>query len=961
MQKENENSKKSSTNSKSFIKFHFSDGRNLSINEENFLSLNPSLLKNNNLPIKQSNDNSIIITLPKDITKEDLTLYVIMLENSSKSLNDENFFSKNEGSKAKGNKILNLLKISDFFNNEDFNVKLINDVILPYNNDNIIIDLLNYSYKKLCDYSEQKETINNVYFDLFYQSLENISKNEKLVLFNLNRIKFLDKKIIDEIIEKTFQNLIYGNTLLIDENKEINNPSNINDDSYLKNLSHTLKNTQFKELINVLLEIKNKKNFFDLLTSEYAFLLSKESIDELKNLPHPSLQVDVHFSEYSYYSQEFPLEIILNHKKIILIVSYKKSDQSFNVCIKLSKNDKKKKNINSILEIDKISEEMYLEENSCFKIFTFLTHVMITKGPEKVKIATQNNLLSLSDNKSIYTILKISNFDNELRNFLIREPDKEYFSVIVQIKLCYIYSALGSYLLKEFNEFYKDPNVCKISKQLLTIILENKIKDKFDDCKIVETILLWLQDEINIKEDISNLFNSIKWENINDDTIFELIIKYSHIIVGNKSLEKIFIDTFEKKYNNSIVVGNILKSLFCAGKKIDYCTIYSKMKKSEKYNKVYKYFNSEAKFKGNFFGDYSSLSKDSLSLKEGMQMFMLNNSNNNKKENNDENPKELDNCQYMNSKNTHSCYITSQSNTIVNHKINSDKKIIEKNAIKNNKDIIFNNIKENNKNGNNQGNYTLNQNNNTSPNIINNKKKSTPQIVFYRNNANFLNKNLSLMNIKQQRQSSKLNLNKKNNRKQNDMKKINVSYYKKSQNIDKNNISNVSININNISNINISNNDYSNYKTQNNDYFLKNQNNNDQSITLTFYSNKSNEKLKSTKNIINKYEKNLNKFRLKLFSTGDSNKISQKISSNNNNNKNTHSYINDKNNKNLKTQNCPKKYNNLLSSILNYEKIVNKSTIGNKKNIHRSINNKRSIRKMFFKSTKKDEKSQKKG
>lgn len=35
------------------------------------------------------------------------------------------------------------------------------------------------------------------------------------------------------------------------------------------------------------------------------------------------------------------------------------------------------------------------------------------------------------------------------------------------------------------------------------------------------------------------------------------------------------------------------------------------------------------------------------------------------------------------------------------------------------------------------------------------------------------------MNIKQQRQSSKLNLNKKNNRKQNDMKKINMSYYKK--------------------------------------------------------------------------------------------------------------------------------------------------------------------------------------
>ena len=158
------------------------------------------------------------------------------------------------------------------------------------------------------------------------------------------------------------------------------------------------------------MEIKNKTNFFDLLTSEYAFLLSKDSINELKNLPHPSLQVDIHFSDYSFYSQEFPLEIILNHKKIILVVSYKKSDQSFNVCLKLSNNNDIPKTCNSILEIDKISEEKFIEDNSCYKIFTFLTHVIITKGPEKIKIATQNNLLSLSNNKSIYSILKISIF-----------------------------------------------------------------------------------------------------------------------------------------------------------------------------------------------------------------------------------------------------------------------------------------------------------------------------------------------------------------------------------------------------------------------------------------------------------------------------------------------------------------------------------------------------------------------
>ena len=445
---------------------------------------------------------------------------------------------------------MNLLKLSDFFNMEDLNIKLIKDYILPFNHDNIIIDLLNYSYNKLCINSEQKEQINNVYFDLFYQSLENLSKNEKMILNNLEKIKLLDKKIIDEIIEKAFQNLIYGTTLLIENKNEIYNSNEeyekISNEITINNISspisynenaHILKKKQFKELIYFLMDIKNNKNFFDLLTSEYAFLLSKESINELKSLPHPSLQVDIHFSDYSFYSQEFPLEIILNHKKIIITVSYKKADQSFNVCLKLSNNNNNKKTCNSILEIDKISEEKFIEDNSCFKIFTFLTHIVITKGPERIKITTQNNLISLSNDKTIYSILKISNFDNELRNFLIREPEKEFFSVIVYIKLCYIYSALASFLLNEFPDYSKDINICKISKQLLLLILENKhlnIKDR----DIVETILLWLQDEINIKEDISSVFNLIKWENIDDTLIFELIIKYSHIIVGNKILEK---------------------------------------------------------------------------------------------------------------------------------------------------------------------------------------------------------------------------------------------------------------------------------------------------------------------------------------------------------------------------------------------------------------------------------------
>ena len=448
--KKNKNKKekfsRASSYAKPTIKFVFDSKEELIIDKNIFLLIKPVLLNNNNLKIQTLNNDCIQIDIPNNVGKDDISLFLDVIKYFYESENNNNN-KINEAQKIDENKVMKILNISDLFISEYFNTRFIKDILLKYNYKNIVIELIYYSYKKLCYYSDKKEEINNSYFDLFYQSLENVSKNEQIVFNNLDKIKILDKKIIDEIIEKTFKNLIYGNTILIEENEEFDKIKS--ELGHNDNNLHMIKLNQFNKLIQFLMEINhNKNNFFDLITSEYAFLLSKESILELKNLPHPSLQVDIHFSDYSFYCQEFPLEIILNHKKIILIVSYKTEDHSFNINIKLLNHRiKNNKNVNNILEIDKISEEKFIEDNSCFKIFTFLTHVMITKGPEKVTIATQNNLLSLSDSKTVYNILKISNFDNELRNFLIREPEKEYFSVIVQIKLCYKYSALASYLL----------------------------------------------------------------------------------------------------------------------------------------------------------------------------------------------------------------------------------------------------------------------------------------------------------------------------------------------------------------------------------------------------------------------------------------------------------------------------------------------------------------------------------
>ena len=756
---------------------------------------------------------------------------------------------------------MNLLNISDLFESESFNMRFVKDILLKSAYNNIVIEVIYYSYKKLCYYSEKNEEINNVYFDLFYQSLENISKNEQIVFNNLEKIKILDKKIIDEIIEKTFKNLIYGNTILIEDEEDFEKIKSEFEE--IGDNLHIIKLQQFSELIKFLMEINLKKNFFELITSEYAFLLSKESILELKKLPHPSLQVDIHFSDYSFYCQEFPLDIILNHKKIVLIVSYKSEDHSFNINLKLLNNRiVNNKNFNNILEIDKISEEKYIEDNSCFKIFTFLTQVMITKGPEKVTIATQNNLLSLSDSKTLYNILKISNFDNELRNFLIREPEKEYFSVVVRIKLCYKYSALASYLFRQFHLYYQDPNICKISKQLLLLILEDKFLKINKNNDIIESILLWLEDEMNIKEDISNVFEIIKWEYADESLIIELIIKYSHIISGNKKLENMFINAFEKKYNNSSAVGNILKSLFSAGLKIDYIKLFTEMKKSQKNNKIYKYFNSQPKFKNNIYeynNENSSLSKDSSSFKEGIQQI-LNES------------------------------IKKENKKIKNFTFNNSINDIEEENLKKNNDIK---IKKQNKEKNDKT-----KNNNVKTNYKNCEEKESTLVKLKKiektsnkNNKNTLSKNLSFLNKDQLSQTNKINNKKTEN------KKIDNSYIKNMKKIlkNKNNINSVSININNINNINIS-----NYKNTNNQSLNKYNNHiNTNSFYLTFYSNKNHKKAKNK----NDYVKNTS---FKLYATNNSDK------------NNTLNFMN-------KMNNNESNFENLLSSILKYDKSFNKS------------------------------------
>lgn len=255
----------------------------------------------------------------------------------------------------------------------------------------------------MCYFSEKGREANDCYFELFYNSLEELSKDEMMIIRNIDKLISLDIKIIEELMQKTFRNLIFGK-YFIERNDNSSNNNNesalldVNQNSYFdenelqsKDFNNRIKKedpminipnkkiittNNLKHLISILIKKNNLDNIFSLLTKEYMSLLSSESISELQNMPNPSFQVKIPLSIYENYYEEFPLDININNQLITLVIFYKISDKSINACIKLASRNKEKNKI--LNKDDEKSKYKY-----SFDILTLLTNVTVTKGQEK--------------------------------------------------------------------------------------------------------------------------------------------------------------------------------------------------------------------------------------------------------------------------------------------------------------------------------------------------------------------------------------------------------------------------------------------------------------------------------------------------------------------------------------------------------------------------------------------------
>ena len=631
------------------IQFSFYNKESIDYDYNLIYSINPKIILTKS---KINESGKYIISLPQIIKKDDLVEFLLLYMKNNKFEDNANFFNE---SRNKFISIINdkdkfesLLEMLIFFNNETYTNFLINNIFIPELKKEKIIKYLLFSYRLIKLNKNDDCEISSSYMNLFNLCLDKIENDEKYIINNYVHLKILGKEKIRKIIDKIFYNLIYSNCLLnldeesddesldivvSDEDSNMNETSILNENnnneivwnkfnedseenfgicynnnginrsftSLKKNNSHILNIKDYRKLITILMDISNNHNIYELLSYEYINILSQEKIYDLngygkKNFFQKKIYLN-NIKNNNLIYEEIPLDIIINNKTVFFVIFFQPFERAINVCIKLK--DNKIPGDNKLFK--------HLDDGDyCFKLFTFYITVQISKGHNIFSNKKHSTVISLTNNKSMYNIFK-SSINNEFPlDKYNNEGSEQYFMIKSEIKICSIYTAIISYLLQDFNSFYKDEHLSKISKQLFILIMNNKYLDKKNSNDIVNSILIWLNDDANIKEDITEIFYNINWESVDEALIFELMVKYAHFIINNESLQIMFSKIFEEKYGGGEMIKNLINNILSASKKINYEQIFTQMKRNVKFNNAFINHNSYYVMNNNYINNEKS-------------------------------------------------------------------------------------------------------------------------------------------------------------------------------------------------------------------------------------------------------------------------------------------------------------------------------------------------------------------
>ena len=217
----------------------------------------------------------------------------------------------------------------------------------------------------------------------------------------------------------------------------------------------------------------NIKNIFELLILEYMNQISEESLEELSTSLKPAFQIDLPTNLTNYYNE---FDVLFCKQKLTFILYYKKSDDSFNVSFKQN------------------------FEGETSLLSKTLTYLSIVKFGEAEQSKSNTNKPSnhfkfniLNHTKTQYNIYHHISFSN----FLKRESSngKKTFSLVINMKINLIHSAITWYIINNYHKYSRDPNVIKLSKQTIQVII--KSRPKCSEQEILISFMNWRNISIN--------------------------------------------------------------------------------------------------------------------------------------------------------------------------------------------------------------------------------------------------------------------------------------------------------------------------------------------------------------------------------------------------------------------------------------------------------------------------------
>ena len=596
-----------SEDSENFI-FIFNDKRKIYLSQDKVFDISTTFY---NKHIDMDNQNKI--SIPDNISYESFKEFLSIFNKYSPESYEQN--SQENKLKLIVNENIDpvqLIQISEYFENDSFTKFLIKELFLneenKINKNNSYL-LLILSFNKLNELNNNffnEKSVETVWLALYEKSLDFVGKNF-IYFFESGKLEFLDKNIIDKLFgnfSMTFfrdnfiivpqedkndenENIINSQSEYKEQNKKEKNENNIyikenifnfeitNYRMMIKATENIVKLNILRKIIEFLIKRRSQEDFFSLLSNEFMRITSEENLNEINNYKEPSLLLKVNINYINTYYKELSLEYDKRKQNIIvIIIYYKKAEDSFNVSIKLRKINKQNGNNNY-----GNTESTNNNSINTFEIFTFLSCVSI----EELDIK-QNYVKLVSNNKSMQEILKINKFSKLLSN-----SKNEYLTIKIFLKLFYNHSLLCKYLFYDFENLYNNKNIFKIPKNLFNIIIMKKIvsNNEINMDKIIICLFNWLNDEVNIKEDISEIIENIKWNNISIPLLFEFIIKYAKNISQDK-LEHIFLNsligTSENYLNIELFNQYIIKTLINSAKKVDYISLFCENQQLNKIN-----------------------------------------------------------------------------------------------------------------------------------------------------------------------------------------------------------------------------------------------------------------------------------------------------------------------------------------------------------------------------------------